>query len=86
MLVDLNRYLTRKEYIQKIFTDRKDLTFEKGIGIAAVATHVPVIVCAFYLGELLNWPQNAIDSIERLKKSYNYTEIKGIPDSYPGSK
>jgi len=44
----------------------------------AVATHVPLIVCAYYLARIEGMNPDLINTIERLKQFYKYDEIIGI--------
>ena len=46
----------------------------------AVATHVPLIVCAYYFVKLEGMKPELIEMIERLKKFYRYDEIIGIDE------
>jgi hypothetical protein len=84
MIVDLNKYTVNKKPIQDWYRNNKD---NAPIGLMvssmAVSTMCPCIVVAFYIGEVSGWPQEILESIERLTKFYDYTEVIGKPESYP---
>jgi hypothetical protein len=46
----------------------------------AVATHVPLIVCAYYFVKLEGMTPELMTMIERLKRFYRYDEIIGIDE------
>ena len=81
--MNINHYINAKKEIQKLFLKQKDKEILWSISMISVCTHVPVIACTFYIGELLGWPEEILDSIKRLTKNYSYRNIEGIPESYP---
>lgn len=46
----------------------------------AVSTHVPLIVCAYYLARIEGMSDELMSTIERLRKFYKYDEIVGIDE------
>ena len=84
MLVDLSLYSTNKTFVQTWYLNQDSLKPNEAAARMAVATNVPVIACAFFIGEVSGWPPEVLTSIERLIDFYRYTEIIGISDCYPG--
>lgn len=46
----------------------------------AVSTHVPLIVCAYYLAKIEGMTPELMEKIEMLKRFYRYDEIIGIDE------
>jgi len=46
----------------------------------AVFTHVPLIVCAYYLAKIEGMTPEIMEKIERVKQFYRYDEIVGIDE------
>lgn len=84
--MNLNLYLNTKKDIQDLILKQKGVDIIEAFSLVAVATHTPAIVCAFYIGEITGWPQEILDNIQTLIKTYGYINIEGIPESYPGKK
>lgn len=85
MKIYLDRYVVGKKTMQEWYL-KQHMGICECISLISVTTHIPVIVCAFYIGEVAGWPEEVLETIERLKKSYGYTEIVGIPEGFPGRK
>jgi hypothetical protein len=83
MKINLNNYALVKADLQRIVALQRDTSIERCITIVSVATHVPLIAVAFFVGEAMGWPQEILDMIERLTKEYGYDEVIGIPESFP---
>lgn len=86
MIVDLKHYELSKNFIQRTFLSQKNVEIKNVVSLISAATHVPVIVCYFYIGELLNWPEEILRSINNLLIFYGYEEVTNIPESYSRSK
>jgi len=86
--MNLNHYITAKKEIQSWFLRQENMKPVYCISLISATSHVPAIVCAFWIGEVADWPEEVLKNIESLIRDYNYTyeNIKGIPDSYPGRK
>lgn len=84
--VNLNDYIHLKKDIQKMFLVQGGTDIVRNYTMVGVCCHVPVIVCAFFVGEMLNWPPQLLINIDQLINDYSYKDIVGIPDSYPGVK
>lgn len=84
--MNLNHYSTAKKEVQAWFLRQEGRDIVQCISVISVATHIPAIVCAFWIGEVSGWTQPVMDNIQTLIKCYNYKDIGGIPDSYPGEK
>jgi hypothetical protein len=84
MRVDLEHFQLVKVGLQRTFVAQNDRDVERAISVVSASTHVPVIVVAFFVGELLGWSDEVVEIIGRLKKSCNCTEVLGIPTDFPG--
>lgn len=84
--MNLNDYLHLKKDIQKLFLVQNGKDVVRNYTMVSVCCHIPTIVCAFFVGEMLGWPLELLKNIEHLKSDYSYKEILGIPNSYPGDK
>jgi hypothetical protein len=84
--MNLNDYSHLKKDIQKMFLVQNGTDIVRNYTMVGVCCHVPVIVCAFFIGEMLNWPQELLVNIEQLRTDYSYNTIEGIPEGYPGDK
>lgn len=84
--MNINNYLGSKKDIQNIFFQQRGGTVIHNISMISVCYHVPVIACLFFVGEVLDWPQEVLDNIDFIIKDYDYKNIIGIPESYPGEK
>lgn len=81
--MDLTKYDNSKEDIKKWFQRQGTTDIVDSYSLISICTGIPVIVCAFWIGELTNWPPEVLKNIEVIIRSYDYKNIKGIPDSYP---
>lgn len=84
--MNLNHYITAKAEIQEWYLRQRGRSGPECISIIASSTHVPAIVCAFFIGEISGWPEDVLDNIETLYKTYSYVGVVGIPESYPRRK
>lgn len=84
MTIDLNHYISSKVAIQKNYLRRPEVSLSETASLMATATHVPVIACHFYLGELTGWKEESLEAISRLIDFYGYTKIDSIPEGYTG--
>jgi hypothetical protein len=53
------------------------------IGMAASMSHVPAIVCAYWIGEETGWPEKVMHSIKVITDFYGYTQIDNKPPGAP---
>ncbi len=83
--MNINDYNHLKDDIQKVFLTQKGTDIVYNYTLIAASIHVPTIVCAFYVGEILGWPKELVDNIEVLRRTYGYN-LRGIPESFPGRK
>lgn len=84
--MNLNDYAHLKNDVQKMFLVQNGTDIVRNYTMVGVCCEIPVIVCAFFVGEMLNWPKELVNNIEQLIQDYSYKNIKGIPDSYPKEK
>ena len=84
--MNINDYSYSKKEVQESFLKQKNVDIVYSYTLISVSIHVPTIVCAFFVGEITDWPKELLDNIEVLIKTYGYTNLLGIPDSYPGRK
>lgn len=83
MIEDCNKYTLNKEFVQKWYRDHGNNEPAKVVSVMATATMVPCIVVAYWIGEITDWPEEIIVSIQSLIKFYGYTEIKNKPEGSP---
>lgn len=84
MIVDVDKYIINRKFVQEWFLDHgKEIGIGLSISIMANATMCPCIVCAVWIGEVTNWPEEILVTIDRLKKFYNYSEIINKPEGCP---
>lgn len=84
--MNVNNYINSKKNILDIFFAQKSENRLQAISLISVCNHIPIIVCLFFLGEALDWPEDVVDNIKMLVRVYNYRDIEGVPESYPGEK
>jgi hypothetical protein len=83
--VNINDYIYAKKDIQELCLKQNSKDIVYNYTLVSASIHVPTIVCAFFVGEVLNWPKELVDNIEVLTKTYGYNLI-GIPESFPKEK
>lgn len=83
MKIDLATYDANKKYIM-------DWAIQKGgndpagqIGMLSSITFVPVIACAYWIGEATGYPDKVQQSIKAIIDFYGYTEILNKPKDAP---
>lgn len=86
MKVDIELYKINREPIQNWYLNNKSgvKSPSETASLMACASHTPVIVCCFYIGEIDGWSEDILESIQRLINFYGYKEIENIPEGYPG--
>lgn len=84
MIIDLDLYAVNKRFVQEWFEKNKE-SYDLGYCISnlAIMTMCPVIVIAYWIGDLTGWPPEVITKIERLKEFYGYTHISNKPPGSP---
>lgn len=82
--MNIDHYQSTKKEIQEWYLRQVGMEVVYCISLISASSHVPAIACAFFIGEVAGWPQEVLDNIETLIKCYSYTNIKGVPDSFPG--
>ena len=83
MKINIDDYKNSKAFIQDWYLKNGEGKIRQTVSIMGPSTMVPCLVVAYWLGEITNWDNEALEAIEALTKFYGYTEIIGIPDSYP---
>jgi hypothetical protein len=83
--MNINDYTHLKKDIQDLCLKQNGVDIVYNYTIVSAAIHVPTIVCAFFVGEVLNWPKELVDNIAVLTKTYSYNLI-GVPEGFPGEK
>jgi hypothetical protein len=78
MIVNANDYRVNMKSIELMFKAKKDdIERREFIGSVAVATGVPIIVVAQYLGEIYGFTPQLDSFMDRLKHFYKITELRG---------
>lgn len=85
MKVDLDVYKINRKPIQTWYLNNKDnvKSAAEAASLMATASHTPVIVCCFYIGEVDGWSESILKSIEDLTQFYGYKEILNKSEGYP---
>lgn len=83
MKIDLETYSANKKYIQDWATTKGASDPAGCIAILASVTFCPVIVVAYWVGEVSGWPPKVMQSIKSIKEFYGYTEIENKPPGAP---
>lgn len=85
MIMDVNKYINNRAFVHQWYEKNKEsIKIQKAISTLACSTGVPCICLAFWLGEVTDWPEEILNSIEKLRGFYGYTDVIGKPASYPG--
>jgi hypothetical protein len=72
-----------KKFVQDWYLDKGKDFGPSCIGIMANATGVPCINISFWIGEVTDWPEWIVKTIESLIKFYGYTNVTNKPDRCP---
>lgn len=83
MNIDISKFEKQKKFVIGWFNTKGGKNIERTISMMAVATFIPCIVIAYWIGEETNWDPQAVESIKRLTDFYGYKEIKGKPPGSP---
>lgn len=70
----------RKEFVQKWVLKNAHEEPSMAIAVMAQTTSVPCIIVAFWIGEVLNWPDKVKENVDSLIKFYGYTELLNKPE------
>lgn len=85
MIIDLNQAKVNKDVVLKWYTTKGYLDPKSAVAIAADMTQVPCITIAFWLAELLNFPEWLCKKIVVLYRFYKYTGLVNLPENVPES-
>lgn len=83
MVVDINKYVLSKEFVQNYLKKNTAFDTRGAISMISATSGVPVIVCAFYAGEIFGWTDEILGAIRSLRDSYGYTDIINMPEDFP---
>lgn len=83
MKIDLNFSNQNKEFLLKQYIDKKYVNHEYMVASLANEYNIPCIIIAYWLGELLNYPDCLKNKKDQLIKDYEYTEILNKPINCP---
>lgn len=83
MTVDIAKYEVNRKYVHRWYKDKGYKKPEEAVSTIAVAYGVPCIVCAYWIGEITDWPPYIIETIDNLIKFYGYTRILNKPHGSP---
>lgn len=79
MVLDADKYRVNMKVVESMMYEKKTPKDRmEFIGAIAVATGVPIIVVACYVGEIFGFTEELKAFIERLKAFYHITEILGV--------
>lgn len=77
--VDVNKYRVNKEGILKLIESSNYDRF-RAISVAAVASHVPVIAVACFVGEKYGFDDELKDFIKKLVQFYDIENIENVEE------
>lgn len=75
MIAKLGKYRANVPFVINYLKNNQGKPIGGLISQIAVATMVPAVVIAHYVGELQGYTPEVKDSIERLVKFYGYTDV-----------
>lgn len=78
MILDAGKYRRCIEAISQLTKDKTAKEQLEMIGKLSVITGVPIIVVAYYMGELYGFSADLDSMIDRLKKFYTIKEVINI--------
>jgi hypothetical protein len=84
MKVNIDDYKVGRAFVQKWYLEKGNGKPAEAASIIATAIHTPIIVVAFWIGEVDGWSPETLNTIARMVQFYKYTEVLGKPDTYPG--
>lgn len=80
MKIDLLRYKNSLQVIESYLKANPNLSFNDKMTNFSVATHVPLIVVAYYIRKIEGPSEDFEKAIERLTAFYKYDELTGIDE------
>jgi hypothetical protein len=80
MKIDLMMYRANLSALRAYHQANLNLSLSDLITNYAVSSHVPLIVCAFYMAKIKGMDEETQEFIEKLKRFYRYDEIVGIKE------
>lgn len=83
MTIDLAVYAVNRLPVKKCVERYKDKDLHMHLSLFSCTTHTPIIVVAFYAGEVLDYPPEIVKMITNLIKDYNYKSILNQLDGSP---
>lgn len=72
-----------KTYSIRWYQEKQVENLSLAVSLIANMSSVPCIIVAYWLGELLDYPESLKTTVDRLMKFYAYTEILGKPVNCP---
>lgn len=73
----------RKEFVQRWTLENTHVDRSSIISIMAQSSACPCIIVAYWIGEVLDWPEDIKKSVDRLIEFYGYTELLNKPKGSP---
>lgn len=78
MTLDADHYRINVQPIADLTREKTEAERIQMLGVLAISTGVPIIICCVYLGELYGFSEELVKTMERFKTFYHITEVKGI--------
>lgn len=78
MKIDVSLYTYSLPSLLAIAKSNEHLPIQDVIALASAATHIPVLACAYLLGDKLGYSPEIQKVIDSATKFYKYDEIKGL--------
>lgn len=78
MTLDADKYRLNVDAIKSLTKDKDDAERIEFLGVLAIATGVPIIIVAVYLGELYGFSDALNATIGRLKAFYNIIDVLNV--------
>lgn len=80
MKIDLLRYKNNLPIIASYLKINSNLSFNDKMTNFSVATHIPLIVVAYYIMKVEGPSEDFTNAVERLTNFYRYDELIGVQE------
>jgi hypothetical protein len=82
MKINLNNYKNSLKAVELYLSSNKTMSISDKITVLAVSTHMPLIVCAYYVAKIEGFNKEIHDKINQLMSFYKYDEIIGVEELF----
>lgn len=78
MKIDLSKYLNNLPVVKNYVLANPKMSISDKVTNLSIATYMPLIVCAYYIGKVEGYSSELDLKIQTLKQFYKYDEIVGL--------